>query len=189
MPWNTNRFELTIAHNPTSGSTIYDTIVYNTYPLFRSITLLHTTTTVSDYDTLTIKYTPYGNAAVGGSTTSDLALRLSISGLYHPTDAGIAALWTADNYGAFKSGSVYSHNLGNANASANTVVLFSQYTTKFAPLIFSLSLQSAYTDNTAYIWRIPMIQNPSATFAALRYNLSLINYGNTVSYGSVVSFC
>lgn len=189
MPWNTNRYELTIGHYDSGGSWVYDNVIFNSYPLFRAITLLHTTTTVSDYDTLTIKYTPYGNAAAGGISTSDLALRLSVSGLYHLADAGIASLWTADNYGSFKSGSVYSHNLGNANASANTVVQFAQYTNKFAPLVFSLSLQSAYTDNNAYIWRIPMIQNPSATFAALRYNLTLVNYGNTVSYGSIVSFC
>lgn len=185
---NSGRYEFYIAHTLYNVNTVYDNIVINAYPLFRGVTMLHTTTTVNDYDTLTIKYTPYGGAAAGGTTTSDLALRLTISGLYHPSDAGIAALWTADNYGNFKTGSVYSHNLGNANASAATTVLFSQYSNKFAPLTFSLSLQSAYTDNVQYIWRIPMIQNPSTTFAALRYNLSLVSYQNTYSYGTIVSF-
>jgi hypothetical protein len=188
MPWNTNRFELIIAHDQ-SGTTVSDNIIIYSYPLFRQVTLLHTTTTISDYDTLTIKYTPYGGAAAGGSSTSDLALRLSISGLYHQPDAGIATLWAADNYGSFKNGAVFSHQLSNANTSANTVVLFSQYTNIFAPLIFSLSLQSAYVDNTAYIWRIPLIQNPTATFAALRYNLTLLSYASSNSYGNIVSFC
>lgn len=46
----------------------YDTFYIQSYVRFRQVQLLHTTTTVGDYDTLTIKYKPYG-ALSGYSST------------------------------------------------------------------------------------------------------------------------
>jgi hypothetical protein len=145
---------------------------------------------VNDYDTLTVKYTPYGAAAAGGAASSDLVLRLDAGAELYPSDAGVAAMWSADGYGVFWTGDVYSHWLSDANPSANTVVKFGQYGFKYTPLTFALTLQSAYVDNTAYIWRIPMVKNPSQTFAALRYNLTLLSYTNgaSASHPKLISF-
>lgn len=43
-----------------------------------------------------------------------------------------------------------------------------------SPLRFALARQSAYTDNVEYIWRLPLLKNPSTAYISLRYNLTLI---------------
>jgi len=55
------------------------------------------------------------------------------------------------------------------------VIQFGQYAINNAPLRFSLSMQSAYVDNTAYTYIIPLMQNPGTAYVTLRYNLSLVN--------------
>ena len=49
---------------------------------------MHTTTSVNDYDTLTIKYTPKSTMSAF-SSSREVALTLSVSGLYHEYDGGI----------------------------------------------------------------------------------------------------
>jgi hypothetical protein len=56
-----------------------------------------------------------------------------------------------------------------------------------APIRFSLSGQQAYVAGTSYIWRIPLIRNPSVAFSALRYNLTLMFYPNGVDYGRIIN--
>lgn len=43
-----------------------------------------------------------------------------------------------------------------------------------SPLRFSLARQNAYTDNVEYIWRLPLLKNPSTAYISLRYNLTLM---------------
>lgn len=57
--------------------------------------ILHTTTTVGDYDTLTITYRPKSSVSAG-SSSSETVLMLDISGLYHDSDAGIKNIFLAD---------------------------------------------------------------------------------------------
>lgn len=73
---------------------------------FTSVQMLHTTTTVSDYDTLTITYTPKISVSAGSSSV-ETVLMLDISGLYHENDAGIKAVYTADGR-TFDTGGRYS---------------------------------------------------------------------------------
>lgn len=46
----------------------YDAANYFYYCYFRNAQFLHTTTTVSDYETITINYTPYGSLGAVSST-------------------------------------------------------------------------------------------------------------------------
>lgn len=62
---------------------------------FTSVQILHTTTTVSDYDTLTITYTPKTSVSAG-SSSAETVLMLDVSGLYHDYDGGIKAIFSAD---------------------------------------------------------------------------------------------
>jgi len=62
---------------------------------FKEVEILHTTTTVGDYDTLTINYKPDGSYSAG-STSRELLLQLSVSGLYHEYDGGLKAIYAAD---------------------------------------------------------------------------------------------
>jgi len=54
-----------------------------------------------------------------------------------------------------------------------------------APLRFNLACQSAYTDNVEYIWRLPLLKNPSTAYVSLRYNLTLLEYPSSTTYGIV----
>ncbi len=50
------------------GNTRDDAFNFFFKQYFTSVQILHTTTTVSDYDTLTITYTPKSSVAVGSSS-------------------------------------------------------------------------------------------------------------------------
>jgi hypothetical protein len=65
--------------------------------------------------------------------------------------------------------------VSNPNGAEVTTIQFSQYSIDNSPLRFTLTKQSAYVDNTAYYWMIPLSQLPAATFITLRYNLTLVN--------------
>ena len=54
-----------------------------------------------------------------------------------------------------------------------------------SPLRLSLSGQQAYTAGNSYTWRIPLLKNPSVAYSALRYNLTLMYYPNSASYGRI----
>jgi hypothetical protein len=54
-----------------------------------------------------------------------------------------------------------------------------------SPLRFSLARQSAYTDNVEYVWRIPLLKNPSIAYISLRYNLTLMEYPSSTNYGII----
>jgi hypothetical protein len=56
-----------------------------------------------------------------------------------------------------------------------------------APLRFALAKQQAYTAGTSYVWRIPLIKNPSTAYIALRYNLTLMYYPNGANYGIIIN--
>lgn len=62
---------------------------------FTSVQILHTTTTVNEYDTLTITYTPKTSVGVGTSS-DETVLMLDVSGLYHDYDGGIISIFSAD---------------------------------------------------------------------------------------------
>lgn len=49
---------------------------------FNSVQILHTTTTVNDYDSLTVTYNPK-YAVSAGSSSAETVLMLDVSGMYH----------------------------------------------------------------------------------------------------------
>lgn len=134
---------------------------------------MHTTATVNDYETITINYTPYGGLSTFASN-NEIALRLSVEARYHAADGGITAIYTADSMNII-SGSQYSGVVSNPNAGEIYNIQFAQYSIENAPLRFILAKQSAYTDNVAYYWIVPLLQNPGTAFVTLRYNLTLVN--------------
>lgn len=73
------------------------------------------------------------------------------------------------------SGSQYSGVVSNPNAGEIYSIQFAQYSIENAPLRFTLAKQSAYVDNTAYYWIVPLLQNPGTAYISLRYNLTLVN--------------
>lgn len=73
------------------------------------------------------------------------------------------------------SGSQYSGVVSNPNTGENYNIQFAQYSVENAPLRFTLAKQTAYTDNVAYYWIVPLLQNPSTAYITLRYNLTLVN--------------
>lgn len=64
--------------------------------------------------------------------------------------------------------------MSNPNNNEVTTIRYAQYSIENAPLIFSLSRQSSYSDNTAYTWIIPLLKNPNTAYISLRYNLTLV---------------
>lgn len=56
-----------------------------------------------------------------------------------------------------------------------------------APIRISLAGMAAYTQGTSYVWRVPLIKNPSSPYISLRYNLTLVNYPNGAGYGVIVN--
>ena len=60
----------------------YDTFRLTPTAFFDSVEIRHTTTTVNDYDSLLVTYTPSLNVNAGSSTT-ETVLQLSLLGLYH----------------------------------------------------------------------------------------------------------
>jgi len=73
------------------------------------------------------------------------------------------------------SGNQFSGVVSNPNGAEVTTIQFSQYSVDRAPLRFVLTKQSAYVDNTAYYWIVPLSQLPSTSYISLRYNLTLVN--------------
>jgi len=72
-----------------------DAFYIRTYRYFSQASILHTTTTVSDYDTLTVTYTPQGSLSAGASNR-EMVLRLSVYSRYLAYDGGISAIYAAD---------------------------------------------------------------------------------------------
>ena len=71
-------------------------MVVQFYQYFDSVQILHTTTTVDDYDTLAITYTPK-SAVPTGDADSQTVLMLDVSGMYHLSDGGLQAIYSADD--------------------------------------------------------------------------------------------
>jgi hypothetical protein len=158
---------------------------FNFKQFFTSVQILHTSTTVNDYNTLTITYTPKTGAIVG-STTHETVLMLQISGLYHDFDGGATSLYAADGV-TINSGVQYTSVVGNPNNNEVTTLQFSQYSQKMTPLKYSLAKMSAYTAGTSYTWRIPLIKNPSTAFISLRMNLTLMTFSSSQSNGVIIN--
>jgi hypothetical protein len=58
--------------------------------------VVHTTTTVGDYDTLRVTYTPQGSLAIGASNR-EIVLRLSVHAQYlDNSDGGIKSIFLDD---------------------------------------------------------------------------------------------
>jgi hypothetical protein len=93
---------------------------------------------------------------------------------YHDSDGGVAAIYAADGK-TLVTGQEYSSWVSNPNNNEVTTIQFAQPSINNAPLRFCLALQSAYSDNTLYTWRIPLLKNPATAFVSLRYNLSLVH--------------
>ena len=98
---------------------------------------------------------------------------MSVEGRYHLEDGGVTSIYTADGK-TFINGNEYSGWVSNPNNNEMTSIKFGQYSIDNAPLVFSLTKQSDYSDNTAYTWIIPLIKNPSTAYISLRYNLTLV---------------
>lgn len=175
---------LYLHRSETSSNDFYDAFYIQSYRYFRKAEITHTTTTVSDYDSLRITYTPQGSLAAY-STNREIVLRLSVHALYHDTeDGGIKSIFLSDNV-AINSGHRFSEVVSNPNTNEVTTLQFSQYSNNMAPLRFSLARQSAYVDNTEYVWRLPLLKNPSTAYVSLRYNLTLLEYPAGTNYGIV----
>lgn len=167
------------------GNTRDDAFNFHFKQYFTSVQILHTTTTVSDYDTLTITYTPKSSVAAGSGSV-ETVLMLDISGLYYDYDGGVKAIFTADGK-TIDSGARYAEVVGNPSGNEVTTIKFAQYSQRMAPLRISLTGQQAYSAGTSYTWRVPLIKNPSVAFTALRYNLTLMYYPNGVGYGYIMN--
>ena len=167
------------------GGTWTDSIELDYYQYFDYVNILHTTTTVDDYDTLTITYTPKSSVSAF-SSSREVALTLSVSGLYHEYDGGISSIFSSDGV-SIESGHRFSEVVSNPNGGEVTTVQFAQYSQKMTPLRFTLARQSAYSAGTPYIWRIPLLKNPSTAYVALRYNLTLMEYSSSVYYGKIIN--
>ena len=77
------------------AGTFYDSIAIDYYQYFTSVNIMHTTTTVDDYDTLTITYTPKSSISVF-SSSREVTLSLSASGYYFDSDGGLTSIFSAD---------------------------------------------------------------------------------------------
>ena len=95
------------------GNTHDDAMDFYFKQYFSSVQILHTTTTVNDYDTLTITYTPKTSVSAG-SSSAETVLMLDVSGLYHDADGGIKAIFAADGK-TIESGARYGEVVGNPN--------------------------------------------------------------------------
>ena len=175
MPAAPGRQELNFMYiyNPSYYNYQYYTSVYVKFHcFFRSIKLLHTTTTINDYQTLSVIFNPYG--AVSQPDASNMrTLRVSVQARYHLTDGGITDIYTADNR-VLNSGSQFSGIITNPNNNQITSIQFGQPTIKNAPLMFSFTNFNNLLDNTQYTFTLPLLKNPSIAFISLRYNVSIL---------------
>lgn len=147
------------------------------YSYFPFAQILHTTTTNSDLNTLTVTARPAATQAAVAAP-NELVMTLTYNPIYSQSDQdmGIPAYYSADGMGVFKSGYLHSHNLNPAAAAATTVVSFGQYSNSYAPVRVSMSLQGGYTLGSNQIWKIPLLKNPSTSYKTLSYSLSLLLY-------------
>jgi hypothetical protein len=112
-------------------------------------------------------------------------LRLSVHAQYlDNSDGGIKSIFL-DDLIPIESGHRFSEVVNDPSGSEVTTLQFAQYSNNMAPLRFALAKQKAYTDNVEYIWRIPLLKNPSTAFVALRYNLTLMEYPSSTNYGII----
>ena len=128
------------------GGTKYDSIALDYIQYFTSVEILHTTTTVNEYDSLTIKYTPKSTVSAF-SSSREVALTLSVENLYYSYDGGLTSVFSADGVN-IESGHRFSEVVSNPNGGEVTTIQFGQYAQKMAPLRFTLARQSTYTAGT-----------------------------------------
>ena len=88
-------------------------MTYNFYQYFNDVEILHTTTTVGDYDTLTITYSPKSSVS-NFASNRETVLMLDISGVYHESDGGLQAIYSADGVDV-ESGFRYSEVVSPVN--------------------------------------------------------------------------
>ena len=165
------------------GGTYYDSIALDYIQYFSSVQILHTTTTVDEYDSLTIKYTPKSSISTF-SSTREVTLTLSIENLYYANDGGLSDIFSADGV-TIESGHRFSEVVSNPNGGEVTTIQFGQYSQKMTPLRLTLARQSSYSAGTEYTWRIPLLKNPSVAYTALRYNLTLAEYPASTYYAKI----
>lgn len=97
-----------------SASNHYDSFYIHSYRFFRKAEVVHTTTTVSDYDSLRITYTPQGSLAAY-STNREIVLRLSVHAQYlDNADGGIKSIFFDDGV-SIESGHRFSEVVSNPN--------------------------------------------------------------------------
>lgn len=83
------------------------------YRFFKSVKLLHTTTTVNDYESISVSFKPDGTVSTPDASNMR-TLRLSVEARYHAVDGGISSIYTADNK-IINSGSQFSGVITNPN--------------------------------------------------------------------------
>ena len=96
-----------------NGNKRYEAMTYNFYQYFNDVEILHTTTTVGDYDTLTITYNPKSSVS-NFASNRETVLMLDISGVYHESDGGLQAIYSADGVDV-ESGFRYSEVVSPVN--------------------------------------------------------------------------
>ena len=166
------------------AGTFYDSINIDYYQYFTSVNIMHTTTTVDDYDTLTVTYTPKSSISAF-SSSREVTLCLSAEGYYFDSDGGLTSIFAADGVD-IESGHRFSEVVSNPNGGEVTTIQFSQYSNKMSHLKLTLARMSAYTAGTEYVWRIPLLKNPSTPYTGLRYNLTLMEYPSSTNYGKII---
>lgn len=77
MSTSPNRQKIDWGYTHSANGVYWETFYIKSYSLFRLCQLLHTTTTVNDYETITINYKPKGSLS-SYSSSNEIALRLSV---------------------------------------------------------------------------------------------------------------
>ena len=111
-PTSPGRQDMTVT-TVNGGGTKYDSIALDYIQYFTSVQILHTTTTVDEYDSLTIKYTPKSSISTFGSTR-EVTLTLSIENLYYAYDGGLSDIFAADGV-SIESGHRFSEVVNSPN--------------------------------------------------------------------------
>lgn len=97
-----------------SGTNHYDSFFIQSYRYFRKAEITHTTTTVADYDSLRITYTPQGSLSAY-SWNREIVLRLSVHARYLDTlDGGVKSIFFDDGV-SIESGHRFSEVVSNPN--------------------------------------------------------------------------
>ena len=167
-----DNIDMRYRYKPSGTYDYWDDFNVYSHRRFREISFLHTTTTVNDYDTLTIKYKPYGGLSAFASNR-EIIMKLAVEGRYHESDCGAAAIYTADGR-TLETGGQYSGVVGNSNGNEAFNIHFAQYSIDNTPIEYTLTRQSAYTDNIEYTWIVLLIKDPSTAWTSLRFNVSMM---------------